>query len=729
MTGDGPRGASLGAVGALAATLLALAAAPASGFELVGDPTAVSPPPTTGAAERAATLAGAGAPRAASLAASTRSDDTLIVWEAGSPDGGREIMGRLLDGSGQARTDIVALTTTGAGGDAAADAAEPDVVYNAVADEYLVVWRADPGIAPMTDNEYEIWARRVSATGAPVGTAVRVSEMGPDGDAGYGALTPAVAWSQTAGRYLVTWWGDDDSAGLANGEFEIYGQLLAEDLTPVGDDIRLSDMGADGDADYDATTPDAAWDPVRDQFLVVWSGDDDSPGLINNGNEIFGQRLSSAGVELGADIRISHMGPDSSAAFDATDPAVAPNPGAGEFLVVWSGDDDGPGLGDDHLEIFGQRIGPGGGEIGPDVRLTRAGPDGDASFAARTPALDWQSAVGGYLLSWAANDDAPALQPGEIEILGRSVAPDLSGGTDQEVRISRHSAPDGSEFPAQSPSTVAVRADGRFVVAWHGAVGPDEGQTGVFSQMVEVAVPTAGRPREPLPPACGPALEIATGPGDGTVRLSAAQLAINQRIGQAAVRRANAIQAWLDAGIVSGDICAGSIGAADLDAGIAVGPADRPIGPRPTPRALEIAPASAARPGAVRLSERQLLINQRIYQAAVRRANALSVRLAGLTGGDVRDGTLAADRLATNIVVTARVPAAEPPAPSRTRIEKREPRTAKVRLDAAQLAINQKIAQAAVRRTNDLRVAISSGLTGANFRDGSITAVDLGPGG
>ena len=44
-----------------------------------------------------------------------------------------------------------------------------------------------------------------------------------------------------------------------------------------------------------------------------------------------------------------------------------------------------------------------------------------------------------------------------------------------------------------------------------------------------------------------------------------------------------------------------------------------------------------------------------------------------------------------------------------------------------QLRINQRIAQAAVRRTNTLRRTLAAGLTGENFADGSITAIDWAP--
>ena len=80
--------------------------------------------------------------------------------------------------------------------------------------------------------------------------------------------------------------------------------------------------------------------------------------------------------------------------------------------------------------------------------------------------------------------------------------------------------------------------------------------------------------------------------GDAAVSLSAAQLRINQRIAQAAVRRINALTAMVD--------------------GL----------PQPEPR-------QGGAPGRVVLSAEQLLINQRISQAAVRRANELAGRLAG----------------------------------------------------------------------------------------------------
>lgn len=223
---------------------------------------------------------------------------------------------------------------------------------------------------------------------------------------------------------------------------------------------------------------------------------------------------------------------------------------------------------------------------------------------------------------------------------------------------------------------------------------------------------------------CAPVPPAATPGAPGSVRLTSAQLRINQRIGAAAIRRANAIQRWLDDGLIGADICAGSLSAANLAAGTTTTAGSASGGPAATPRALKVVPsAPTATPARFTVSAGQLEINQRIYSAAVRRANALRQRLDGrLTGGDIRDGTLAPDRLG-GLTVSAFGGAPVPA--SRTRLAP-APRRDGVRFarSVAQLRTNQKIAQAAVRRTNDLRRLLARGLTGENFAPRSISGSD-----
>ncbi len=253
--------------------------------------------------------------------------------------------------------------------------------------------------------------------------------------------------------------------------------------------------------------------------------------------------------------------------------------------------------------------------------------------------------------------------------------------------------------------------------------------TGNAQASLAITVAPAGTVAGGLPAGalCATPAPVATS-AKGRIALTTTQLAINQRIGQAAIRRLNAIEAWLNAGIVTDDICGGGLGAAEFAPSIttAAGPAQAITPARP--RALTIAPA-AKKNATFTLSAAQLLINQRIYQAALRRSRGLAARLGGtLTGGDLTDAQITTAKLALGIVITAASPA-PPPAASATVVAPRSGgNPGKVTLSAAQLAINQKIAQAGVRGANDLRAQIQTGLSGANFSDATLTAADLAPG-
>ena len=221
-------------------------------------------------------------------------------------------------------------------------------------------------------------------------------------------------------------------------------------------------------------------------------------------------------------------------------------------------------------------------------------------------------------------------------------------------------------------------------------------------------------------------------PGDpGDITLTTGQLLINQRIDQAAIRRANGVQAWIDGGIEGRDLCQGALGTGELGAGITTDLAGPPIAfVAPNPRRLVVAVAKPADPSGIRLTTGQLLINQRISQAAIRRLNALKARLdGGLTGGDVDDRTLAQQAFVAGLRVLAAPAPAKPPAASTTRILAAKPGDpSKVTLTTGQLLINQRISQAAVRRANELIARIEDGLLAGDVRDGTLTALDLAPG-
>ncbi len=392
--------------------------------------------------------------------------------------------------------------------------------------------------------------------------------------------------------------------------------------------------------------------------------------------------------------------------------------GDGRLVVFESSADNLSAVDDDTVEdVYLRDLAAGTTTLlsrGPGAGIAGDGPSGDPAISTDGRHVAFASAADNLGVGDGPADDVFArdLQTGAVSYVSRGAGP---------------AGPPGNG-PSSAP---AITADGRYV-AFHTVaenLAPVMGiDLNVFRR--DVLGPTAAATTPANLCAAVPAPPVASGP-PGRVRLSRQQLRINQRIGQAAIRRLAAIQAWLDAGIASRDICGGAIGPADLAGGIVAEPQSGRLAILPTADPRPITPATKGVDTKVvfRLTSGQLLINQRIYQAAVRRANGLRARLdTGLTGGDVRDGAVTQGRLHDRLAIVL-APAGTPVPRSVTVVAPPGGgRPGAVELSAKQLRINQKVAQAGVRRANALTAELSAGLAGADFRDGTIGTADLAPG-
>ena len=429
------------------------------------------------------------------VAYNSTGDEYLVVW-SGDDDTGTlvdeegEIFGQRVDAaSGVEIGADFRLSDMGPDGDANYDASSPAVAYNSADNEYLVVWSGDDDTGALVKGECEIFGQRVSASGEEIGADFRLSDMGPDGQTYFGASSPAVAYNSTDNEYLVVWGGDDDTGGLANNEYEIFGQRVSAAGAEIGADFRLSDMGPDGNTNYDAYRPAVAYNTVGNEYLVVWYGDDDTGGLVDEELEIFGQRVSAAGTEIDADFRLSDMGPDGDANYDAYFPAVAYNSAEDEYLAVWCGDDDTGGLVDYEYEIFGQRVNAAGTEIDADFRLSDMGPDGDAIYDALYPAVAYNSADNEYLVVWSGDDDTGTLVNEELEIYGQQMSATGTEIGTNDLRLS-DMGPDGNaNYGADSPAVAYSSAGNECLVVWHGdddTGGLVDEEYEIFGQRVDV---------------------------------------------------------------------------------------------------------------------------------------------------------------------------------------------------------------------------------------------------
>ena len=172
-----------------------------------------------------------------------------------------------------------------------------------------------------------------------------------------------------------------------------------------------------------------------------------------------------------------------------------------------------------------------------------------------------------------------------------------------------------------------------------GAVGPVELAAGITFDTGAAPLPLAAPNPRPI------VVAAAKPPDASGIRLTTGQLLINQRISQSAIRRLNALKARMDGGLTGGDVDDAQIGPPQLSTALRI-----LVAPPATPLArstTDIAPANPGDPSQVTLTTGQLLINQRISQAAVRRANELIARIEdGLVGTDLRDAGLTGADLA-----------------------------------------------------------------------------------
>ncbi len=363
--------------------------------------------------------------REPAVAYNSTDNEFLVVWEGldlltGGLSAEFEIYGQRLNGSTGAEigVDDFRISDAGPDGTGAWEANHPAVAYNPTHNEYLVVWEGEDDIPPLVNGEHEIFGQRIDgATGAEIGTNdFRITHFMTDGDADFDALSVDVAYNPTGDEYLVVYQG---GTSFFNGAVEIYGQRV-DGATGAGvgtSDFPISAMGPAGNPAFEGEAPAVAYNPTDDEYLVVWSGDDDDGSLVDQEFEIYGQRLDATGAEIGADdFRISAMGADGDATFDALLPEVAYRAASNEYVVVWDGTSS-----LNKLEIFAQWIdGATGAEVGvDDCRVSDMGPEDDSFFFGTFPDVAVNTANGELLVVWFGRDDTPPLAGGEFEVFGQ----------------------------------------------------------------------------------------------------------------------------------------------------------------------------------------------------------------------------------------------------------------------------------------------------------------------
>lgn len=331
------------------------------------------------------------------------------------------------------------------------------------------------------DQDFEVFGQRIDAvTGTELGIDFQISTMAH----GAGVLEdaqardPAVTYNSDDNEYLVVWEG---TAPLSIDGQEIFGRVVGADGTPLGTQTRISLIGdIGGDSKRAAANPDVCYNTTTKKYLVVYRGD-----VVDLANEIFGRLVDSALVLSGDDdMPISTMGIDNTdTSRDGDDPAVACNPtGTGEYYVVWWGDD----VEDQDMEIYGRRLDAAGAGPATQTKISATGGTTNDGFWAQFPEVAYNSVDNQYLVVWQGGDTtSPVPVAGnEFNIYGQLI--DATNGSEiaDDFQISFVG---GIDREARFPAVAHNAVSNEYLVVWEA----DEESNDAF-EIYARAVPADG---------------------------------------------------------------------------------------------------------------------------------------------------------------------------------------------------------------------------------------------
>ncbi|TXE07207.1 choice-of-anchor D domain-containing protein [Seonamhaeicola algicola] len=402
----------------------------------------------------------------------------LLVYEGEVTNGEEEIFGQFIDANGNLDGSAFQISKSGNNGVADIDAFNPKVVFNAVSNQFLVVWRADMGTTAQTDSE--IFAQIINPNGSFVNGfdtgQIRISQNGPENNDTYAPSNAEVTVNTSNGNYYIVW----QAPTASNAEVEIFGTILQSNGTltnGLGGKVQLSSYTASNLA---PAAPHVTYNPVTNQYLVVYYADYPSNGV----NNVFGQIVAANGSlvsGINSPITITNVGSSS----DADNPRVVYNNLLNEYFVGYQTDHINT---DNEEEIFGQRIASNGTLISTPIQLSFAGIDGDGEETG--PYFDFAyNTVDDHILVTFQSEE-----PGSnsYDIFATTLDASNYIKLETQSRVSDMGDTNGdSDFSAQKPKQVFNITSQNFFIVWEGDdTVPGNGEDEIFGQLWQVP-PTA----------------------------------------------------------------------------------------------------------------------------------------------------------------------------------------------------------------------------------------------
>ncbi len=234
-------------------------------------------------------------------------EEYLVVWSTYILYKDSNISGRRVTCDGTLMGSEINITTE------SGIKSSPDITYNSVNNEYLVVWEQSNGIS----SPKHIYGQRLDNFGSPIGNPIIISS-GTNKQ-----LNPVVAYDPVNGRYLVVF--EDQEFSVEYQSSNISGQLIRNNGVLYGDEIAISTW------QFDQIKPRLAYNNIMNEFFVIW---EDHHWGWGDARDIYGQRINADGTLMNSNFAISWEGVN-----PRENPDVVYSFGADEYLVTWEYED------------------------------------------------------------------------------------------------------------------------------------------------------------------------------------------------------------------------------------------------------------------------------------------------------------------------------------------------------------------------------------------------------
>jgi hypothetical protein len=311
--------------------------------------------------------------------------------------------------------------------------------------DFVVVWtsRGQDDPADISASGYGVFAQRYDAAGVPQGSEFQVNDFttGPQN-------SPSVAMALD-GDFVVAW----ESGGQDGSAEGVFAQRFDAAGNPAGGEFQVNSFTT-----ADQSSPSVAMDADGD-FVVAWQSD----GQDGDSRGVFAQRFDAAGVAQGSEFQVNtfttRFQGQVATAMDAD----------GDFVVAWTS------YGQDGFSngVFARRFDAAGAAQGLEFQVNTVS---TRSQSDPSVAMD---ADGDFVVAWAGegSGDGNGVFARRFDGAGNPL--------DEEFRLNDFTT------GTQSNSSVALDADGDFVVAWT-SDGQDGDGAGVFAQRFQGEGPVAG---------------------------------------------------------------------------------------------------------------------------------------------------------------------------------------------------------------------------------------------